>query len=150
MPYFTGDLDLYLQNQVSVGGSLWASLPIGKKNETGVRFNSGVFGGLNYHFTKTGRWDPYLGFQPGFGVVNVAYKSGERTKETGYTPIPLLSATLGCNYYIGSIFHFFAKVQGVTGQVFREMPTPTRLDELKITAGLGWNLRLWKPKPNKI
>jgi hypothetical protein len=34
----------------------------------------------------------------------------------------------------------------VTGQIFSNMPTPQRLDEIKFMGGLGFNLRLWKPK----
>ncbi len=135
MPYFAGDLDYYLENQVSAGGSFWCSLLFSKQQKPGVKLNTAVFGGMNYHFTKKGRFDPFIDLQPGFGLVNVAYTQGDVLKQTGYTPVPLLSATVGCNYYVGSIFLFFAKVQGLTGQIFREMPRPARLDELRISAG---------------
>ncbi len=144
--YVTGDMDLFFDNRVSFTGSAWGSFALNHKNLTGIKANHAVFGGLNYHFLKAGRFDPYVGFTPGLGIVQVAYKDGEEIKRTPYAPVPLVSASLGCNYYIGWIFHVFVKVQGVSGQVFSTLPAPVRLDELKITAGLGWNIRLWKPK----
>jgi hypothetical protein len=144
--YVNGDIDLFIDDRVAFTGALWYSFALNRSNETGLKANHAVFAGINYHFLKPRRWDPFIGFTPGMGLAQVTYKDGDVLKRTPYAPVPLLSATLGCNYYIGSIFHFFVKVQGVTGQVFSTAPTATRLDELKFMAGLGWNLRLWKPK----
>ena len=144
--YLNGDMDLFFDNRVSFTGSAWYSFAMNRKNETGIKANHAVFGGLNYHFLKPSRWDPYIGLTPGVGLVQVAYKDGDNIKSTPYSLAPLVSASVGCNYYIGWIFHVFVKVQAVTGQVFGTLPAPQRLDELKIMAGLGWNLRMWKPK----
>jgi hypothetical protein len=144
--YVNGDMDLFLDNKVSFTGSAWYSFALNRKNATGLKANHAVFGGFSYHFLKPSRWDPFIGLTPGMGIVQVDYKEGEEIKHSPYQVAPLVSATLGCNYYIGWIFHVFVKVQAVTGQTFGALPTPTRLDELKFMAGLGWNLRLWKPK----
>lgn len=144
--YINGDMDLYLNDRVAFTGSVWFSFALNQKNETGLKANHAVFSGFNYHFLKPSRWDPFIGLSPGMGLVQAAYKNGDMLKRTPYTPVPLISASIGCNYYIGSIFHFFVKVQGVAGQVFSTLPVPKRLDELKFMAGLGWNMRLWKPK----
>lgn len=144
--YVNGDMDLFFDNRVSFTGSAWASFALNRNNQTGIKANHAVFGGLNYHFCKAGRFDPYIGFTPGLGIVQVAYRDGETIKRTPYAAVPLVSGVAGFNYYVGWIFHVFVKVQGVTGQVFSTLPAPVRLDELKIMTGLGWNLRLWKPK----
>lgn len=144
--YLNGDMDLFLEDRVAFTGSAWYSFALNRKNETGLKANHAVFAGFNYHFLKPSRWDPYIGLSPGLGVVQVAYKDADELKRTPYTPVPLVSAAIGCNYYIGSVFHFFVKMQGVAGQVFSTLPSPKRLDEVKFMAGLGWNLRLWKPK----
>ncbi len=144
--YFDGDMDLFLDNRVSFTGSASLSFALNRNNETGIKVNHAVFGGFNYHFLKPSHWDPFIGITPGMGVVQVAYKDGDVIKRTPYTPVPLISASVGCNYYIGWIFNVFVKVQAVTGQVTSTAPSTTRLDELKFMAGLGWNLRLWKPK----
>ncbi|MES2619574.1 MAG: hypothetical protein V4615_01895 [Bacteroidota bacterium] len=144
--YLNGDMDLFLQDRVAFTGSAFYSFALNRSNQTGIKANHAVFGGFNYHFLKPSRWDPYIGLSPGLGVVQIAYKDGDEIRGTPNTPVPLVSAAIGCNYYIGSIFHFFVKFQGVAGQVFSTLPAPSRLDELKFMVGLGWNLRLWKPK----
>ncbi len=144
--YITGDMDVFVEDRVGVAGSIWASFATNRKNEVGVKANHAVFWGINYHFLKPKRFDPFIGLTPGVGLVRVVFKNGDAIKQTPFTVVPLVSATLGFNYYVGSIFNFFAKVQGVTGHVTANMPSPVRLEELKFTAGLGWNLRLWKPK----
>ena len=144
--YVNGDIDLFLEDRVALTGAAWYSFALNRKNETGLRANHAVFSGINYHFLKPCRWDPYIGLTPGFGLVRAAYKNNDNVHITPYTPVPLISASVGCNYYVGFIFHFFVKVQAVSGQVFSKLPTPQRLDEIKFMAGLGWNLRLWKPK----
>jgi hypothetical protein len=144
--YLDGDYDLFIDNRVSITGSGFFSFALNRKNQTGIKANHGIFWGMNYHFLPHGKWDPYIGLTPGIGIVQAAYQSGEEIKRTPYTLVPLMSGVIGCNYYIGSIFHFFVKVQGVSGQVFSNLQTPMRLDELKVMAGLGWNMRWWKPK----
>lgn len=144
--YVNGDIDLFFHNHVSFTGSAWGSFITSRKNITGVKANHAVFGGINYHILKTGKWDPYIGFTPGVGIVQATYKEADVIKKTPYAAVPLVAASVGCNYYVGWIFHVFVKVQAVSGQVFSTLPAPIRLDELKFMAGLGWNIRAWKPK----
>ena len=144
--YLNGDIDVFVDDRVGVTGSAFYSFALNRNNQTGLKANHAVFFGINYHFLKPQRFDPFIGFTPGMGLVQAAYKDGDVLKRTPYAAVPLLSATIGFNYYVGSIFNFFAKVQGVTGHVVSTMPSAMRLDELKFMAGLGWNLRMWKPK----
>ena len=144
--YLNGDIDVFVDDRVGVTGSAFYSFALNRNNQTGLKANHAVFFGINYHFLKPQRFDPFIGFTPGMGLVQAAYKDGDVIKRTPYAAVPLLSATIGFNYYVGSIFNFFAKVQGVTGHVVSTMPSAMRLDELKFMAGLGWNLRMWKPK----
>lgn len=144
--YLNGDVDVFVDDRVGVTGSAFYSFALNRNNQTGLKGNHAVFFGINYHFLKPQRFDPFIGFTPGMGLVQAAYKDGDVLKRTPYAAVPLLSATIGFNYYVGSIFNFFAKVQGVTGYVVSTMPSAMRLDELKFMAGLGWNMRMWKPK----
>jgi hypothetical protein len=144
--YVNGDVEIFIDDRASFIGQAWISFATTEKNKAGLRANHAIFWGANYHFLKPGRWDPYVGFTPGMGLVRAGYKSGEDIKLTPFSVVPLVSISAGCNYYVGSIFHFFVKVQGVSGQMFSDLPVPKRLDELKFMAGLGWNLRMWKPK----
>ncbi len=125
---------------------MWASFATTSKDQVGLRANHALFWGANYHFLKPGRWDPYIGFTPGLGLVRAAYQNGGEVSLTPFSVVPLAGMTVGCNYYVGSIFHFFIRVEGVVGQMFSTLPAPKRLDELKFMGGLAFNLRLWKPK----
>ena len=144
--YLTGDIDLFVDRRVSVNGQVWGSVATTAKDKPGIRANHSVMWGMNYHLTKKGRFDPYAGLTVGAGLVRTNYSNGETIERSPFSLVPLLSAQVGMNYYVGSIFHFFAKVQGVSGVFFTGVPKASRLEELKFTAGLGWNLRLWKPK----
>ncbi len=144
--YLDGDAALFLDNNFAVEGALWCSFATAAAGPTGIKRNEALFWGAEYHFLKPSRWDPFVSFTPGVGLVQVAYAEEGVIKNTPYTPVPLASAAFGCNYYVGSIFHFFVKVQGVVGQVSSTLPKTQRLDELKFTGGLAFNLRFWKPK----
>lgn len=144
--YLTGDMDLFVDNRVSVNGQIWGSFATTAANKPGILANHSVFWGMNYHLLPKGKFDPYLGLTTGVGLVRVKYVDGEDVRKSVFDAVPLLSTQIGVNYYVGWIFHFFAKVQGVSGVFFRDVPRSSRLEELKITAGLGWNMRLWKPR----
>ena len=145
--YVDGDAAIFFENRFAAEGALWVSFATAASGPTGVKVNDAMFWGAEYHFLKPSRWDPFISLTPGVGLVSVAYRNGEGVvMRTPYELAPLGSASIGCNYYVGSIFHFFVKVQGVFGQVTSVMPTSSRLDELKFTGGVAFNLRLWKPK----
>jgi len=149
IPYLTGDMDLFFDDRVALSGSIWMSLPIGKI-KSGLKQNHAVFGGVNYHPIKKGKWDPYIGLTPGIGLVQAEETNGELVTRTRLSPVPLISAAVGCNYYIGSIFNFYVKAQGVSGQFFKLEHQAIRLDDLRLTAGLGFNFQLWKPKTKQL
>jgi hypothetical protein len=88
---------------------------------------------------KPNRFDPYIGLTPGISLVRVRFNGNERIESTPLSVVPVMSAQLGFNFYVGSIFNFFAKVQGIKGQFFSILPKPKNIDEIRIMAGLGWN-----------
>jgi hypothetical protein len=144
--YVNGEMELFFDDRFAYTGAVAISFLTNRKNETGLKANHALFFGGNYHFIKPKRWDPYIGLTPGVGLVRATYKKGDEIKTTPFTLAPLLSAQIGCNFYVCSFLHFFAKVQGMAGQMFSTLPSPQRLDELKFTGGMGWNFRIWKPK----
>ena len=148
--YFNGDLEVFLDDRASFIGSTWISFATTYKDQAGLKANHAIFFGGNYHFLKPSHWDPYVGLTPGVGLVRAGYKIGEEVKLTPFSLAPLIGISVGCNYHIGSIFHFFVRVQGVAGEMFSTLPVPKRLDELKFMAGLGWNLRMWKPRKHAM
>ena len=149
--YITGEAELFLDDRTALNGAVWVSFVTNRKDAVGITANHALFTGINYHFLKPGRFDPFIGLSPGMGLAQAAYRDEEGVlKRSKFSPIPLIGASAGCNYYVGWFFHFFVKVQGVAGQMFGDLPTPVRVDELKITAGLGWNIRAWKPKKRDV
>jgi len=83
--YINGDMDLFFDNRVSFTGSAWYSFALNRKNETGIKANHAIFWGLNYHFLKPSRWDPYIGLTPGVGIVQAAYRDNDEIKRTKYS-----------------------------------------------------------------
>jgi hypothetical protein len=144
--YVDGDVELFIDDRFACTGAVWASFATTSKDEIGLRANHALFWGANYHFLKPGRFDPYIGFTPGLGLVRATYQNGGEVSLAPFTVAPLAGLTVGCNYYVGSIFHFFVRVEGVVGQMFGTLPSPKRIDEIKFMGGLAFNLRLWKPK----
>lgn len=144
--YLNGEMELFLDERFSYTGAISYSFLMLKENQVGIQKNHAVYSGANFHFIKAHRCDPFIGLTPGIGMVKVAYREGEQIKSTPYTLVPLLSAQVGCNFYIASFLNFFLKVQGITGQVFSTLPAPQRLDELKFMGGMGIHFRAWKPK----
>ena len=148
--YVDGDLAIFFENRFAAEGAIWASFATNTPGQPGIKVNDALFWGAEYHFLKPSRWDPYVSLTPGVGLVRVSYYNAEGDlTRTPYTAVPLGSMSIGCNYYVGSIFHFFLRVQGVVGQVSSTLPTTQRLDELKFLGGLAFNLRLWKSKNYK-
>lgn len=148
--YLNGEMELFFEDRFAYTGAICFSFVTIKKNETGIKMNHAVFSGANFHFLKPSRWDPYVGLTPGAGLVRAVYKQGDELKTTSYLLAPLVSAQIGCNYYVGSFLHFFVKTQFVAGQVFGSLPLAQRIDELKFMGGMGWNMRLWKPKVKDV
>ena len=148
--YIDGNIEVFIDDRFSFTGAAWCSFATTQKDQAGLRANHAIFWGGNYHFLKPSRFDPYISFTPGLGLVRASYMDGENLKLSPFTVVPLAALSVGFNYYVGSIFHFFIQVQGVTGQTFGTLPTPMRLDEIKFMAGLTFNLRLWKPKKHDV
>lgn len=148
--YVDGDIQVFINNKVAITGAAWVSFATNDKSHAGLRANHAIFWGAEYHFLKPSRIDPFISFTPGLGLVRASYLNAEDVKLTPFAIVPLMGLSIGCNYYVGSVFHFFVKVQGVAGQVFSSLPAPARLDEIKFMAGLGFNLRAWKPKHHHI
>jgi hypothetical protein len=135
--YLTGDVDIFIHNNISVTGETWYNFKL-KENLTGLQKNHSTFWGFNYHFLSKGRFDPYIktGYINNEGIIS----------QSAYGAAPLISGVVGCNYYVGSVFHFFVKARLLTGIYHSNIIAPQRLDEMKFSAGLGWNFRVWKPK----
>lgn len=143
--YVTGDAEYFIDNRAGFSGELWYNLPF-RAATRGFWKHHSIYAGMNWHFLKPQKFDPFIGLSPGISMANEKFQDALGIiRSTDYKIIPDISITIGCNYYIGSIFHFYLRLKYVYSD-FTGVYESTRLDELKITAGLGWNLRIIKPK----
>jgi hypothetical protein len=146
--YLLGDMDFYLSRRVSVRADGYYFLDT--QGGGGLLHNHGVFFGLNYHFpVKGGRFDPYLGLQPGASYVQARYTGGLLDHDvlmptrSRATLVPNISASAGFNYYIWKYLHFQMMVRYVHGN--HATPWGSHpLDELRFSIGLGWNVNTIK------
>ncbi|MBL0310011.1 MAG: hypothetical protein IPP77_10125 [Bacteroidetes bacterium] len=149
--YLNGEAEVFFEDLFAYTGGVCFSFSTLQKDQAGIKVNHALFSGANFHFLKPGRWDPYIGVAPGVAVVRSVYRGDDELKLSPYVVAPIISGQIGCNFYVSTLLHFFVKVQGVTGQMLSKSPGASqRMDELKFMGGLGWNLRLWKPKARDI
>lgn len=137
--FITGDFNYYLNPRVSVAGEGWYMLPVTEKQMLTAHHN--LLGGLTWHLSKHTRWDPYIAFTPGISFTAQRDTADGKNRITPIALSPSLTLAAGCNYYPGSIFHFFVKVRYLyTNLAAQELPSST-LHEIRITAGLGFNFK---------
>jgi hypothetical protein len=138
-PYISANADYYINENFSITGEAWFSFDIIGMDQLGLRKNFSTFLGLNYHPVKYSRWDPYIGFGAGAGLITVNHFQDTLIRESPIQFTPLVGVTAGVNYYVGSIFHFFLQCKFVAGGANSSLYGRTYLEELKISGGLGWN-----------
>jgi len=144
--YISGNLEYYINENFSLVGEAWCSFNIAGDDEIGLRKNFSGFAGLNYHPVKYSRWDPYIGFSAGAGIITSNYFQDTLIRESPVQFSPLVGVSAGLNYYIGSIFHFFVQCKFVAGGNNSYQYGRTYLEELKFSGGLGWNFSRKKKK----
>lgn len=138
-PYISANIDYYINENFSITSEAWISFDIINMENIGLRKNYSLFLGLNYHPLKYSRWDPYIGFSAGGGIHTINYYQDTLIRESPAQFCPLVGVTAGCNYYIGSIFHFFVQAKFVAGGSNSSAYGRTYLEEIKFSGGLGWN-----------
>lgn len=148
--YISANCEYYINESFSVIGESWFSFDIVDENEIGLRKNFSGFAGMNYHPVKKSRWDPYVGFNAGLGFFTNNYYQNTLIRESPVQFTPLVGATVGLNYYVGSIFHFFVQCKFVAGGGSSSMYGRTYLHELKLSGGLGWNITTRKRKTKPV
>ena len=110
--YLHGNLEYYFDNKISVRGD--GFYYVNSINKYSVfDFNHNLFFGPNYHFKTNNHFDPYISLQPGiayskdnlvFGPLILAGYATHQAK-AGFSP--LISPTIGFNYFANRFFHLF-------------------------------------------
>ena len=145
--YLTGDLEYYVENNVSIKGTIHYYLgSFGGESE--FKMNHSGFLGSNFHFRTNTHFDPYVGIFPGYaiGQLNTKVIAQSGLEPQSSNPVvftPLISFSGGFNYYANRFFNLFINAQYVVGTHLSDVD-PVSLNELKVSFGLGYHI--WATK----
>jgi hypothetical protein len=153
--YIHGDLEYYFEPNISIRSESYYFLGTYNSGPT-FAMNHSNFAGVMYHFPAHGKFDPYIGIQPGIALSQLAKPVLLAADSAQWSPYsvssystafsPLFSASAGFNYYAYKFFNLFIHVKYVAGKHLSDIQ-PESLSELKMTFGLGWNI--WVIRKNK-
>ncbi len=138
--YLHGDLEYFMHENVTVRSDAYFYLGATSDYEP-LKLNHSLFVGAMYHFPTNNRFDPYVGVQPGIAYAQRILPYTDVQGNTLYSNTtfnPLISGTVGANYYGSKWFHVFVNARMVRGKLLSDV-APKHLDEFRISFGLGFN-----------
>ena len=128
-----GELEYFQGEKFSIrSDGYWL---LGKSEGSALKENYQGFLGVMYNFTTLGQWQPFVGFQPGFGLSRF-----NLNPEMNLRLMPVFSQILGLHYFSTSVFHFSINVRYVYGQLLAPGNGPADFSELRVAFGLGMNI----------
>ena len=109
------------------------------------KMNHSLLLGAFYHFPKN-KCDFYIGIQPGAACVKQsAYTYNDSLITNSNLKVaPILTATIGANYFFWKYMNLFVAFKFVHGTHISDYGESIPLDELRISAGLGWQIQFKK------
>lgn len=144
--YVSGNLQYYLENNISFRGEIWLFLGTDGEEEL-FKQNSTLFTNFNYHLTTKNNIDPYIGIGPGVSWTqlkepdHIMLVDNSSSSYSG-TASPVASITAGINYYT-KWAHLFIEAKYVHGIHLSDVPSVS-LNELRIAFGFGFNINTIK------
>jgi hypothetical protein len=138
--YLNGELEYFPEEKISIRGDGFWYLG-SQQNPDLLKQNSSVYWGALYHFRKN-RADYFIGFQPGLSLTQPVVDEKYYYSDYGIQVCPQMSVLAGFTYYVGRYFNFFANTRYVKSAYRNNRYIG--LDELRISAGLGFNIHLKK------
>ena len=141
--YVSGNLEYYLENNISVKGGVWIFLGTSGAENTLFK-NSNLFTGFYYHFPTKNAFDPYLGFEPGINWSQLQPHGQLEVLDENYTTFPTAinpSAAIasGINYFASQSVHLFVEGKYLFG-IHTSDIAPVSLNEFRFAFGFGFNL----------
>lgn len=141
--YVSGNLEYYLENNISVKGGVWIFLGTSGEENTFSK-NATLFTGFYYHFPTQNAFDPYFGFEPGvnwsqlqphgqLAVLNENYS----TFPSSINPTTALAS--GVNLFATQWVHLFIEGKYIFGLHTSDI-APVSLNEFRFSFGFGFNL----------
>ncbi|HLP13081.1 MAG TPA: hypothetical protein VK177_14185 [Flavobacteriales bacterium] len=151
--FLHGNLEYQLDQRISVRSDIYYFLnsKTPSDNVEPFAYQHGLFTGAQYHFLK-GKLDWYAGIQPGliFGLrqydqLMMVDGSANPLESPKKNVAACFSFNTGINYYASKFFYLFLHARHNTGW-FSDNYSVASLNEFRGSFGLGFYLRVWKPK----
>lgn len=152
--YLHGDLEYFLEEQISVRGDSYFYLT-DLDDSRPFEYNHSSFAGVLYHFKKERPFDLYLGIQPGASFANAnryrplglcASPTADCDLRSEPSVDPLISALVGFNFFADKYFHLHMGARYIYGTHRSKGVSPISLQEIRFSFGLGFNLNAKKKK----
>lgn len=139
--YVNGKLEYFIEDRISFRGEgFWY---IDSQQASSVMDqNSQVNFGPFHHFGQ-GRADLAIGFEAGLSLAKPTTPKDQPTADP-LRPVPSISLCAGLTYTIWDYFHFFVDARYVHARYTGGYTGTIPLDEVILSGGLGWQLRLRK------
>ncbi|MEO6166716.1 MAG: hypothetical protein ABIO46_06325 [Chitinophagales bacterium] len=134
--YLNGSVEYFMERRVSVKIDAFWFLP-DYNFEGQLQKNTSLLMGAGWHFPYL-RWDTYISLQPGVAFPGLSSGNTALKVKTGIEPV--LAANGGVSYYIGNNLHAYASIGYVHGNYYPESPEIFHLDEIRVAAGIGFNV----------
>ena len=137
--YAHASIEAFLQDRVSFIGEGFYYLGENSESKT-FDYNHNLLFGLAWHFTRKNN-DLFFALQPGLSFTRLNEAESVLMK-THLGVNPVISPTIGYNFYLSKYFHFFVQTRFIVGahkyDVYRS------LNEFRFSAGLGFNINTLK------
>lgn len=138
--YVTGDWNIFIEDRISLRGQ--GSWFIDAQQDSSLlKQNSQLSFGPFYHWAK-GRLDISAGLMPGVSLTQLNVPMMSETAAP-LKVLPNISVSGGATYYVWKYLHFFANVRYVHAEYTGATTGSLPLDEIIVTGGLGWQVRLF-------
>ncbi len=140
--YLHGHTFVFIDRLVSLHGDAFLSLKSNNADQIFEVHNT-FSAGASLHILHGDVANPYIGLGVGFSYSQL--KSNFITLPDFYSLNPLVMPHLGCRFYAEQWFYFFAETHYAIGKHFPEQQPAVKFNEVRIAAGLGFQISERKP-----
>ncbi len=137
--YLHGLASFYPEPKVSIDGEVYWFLG-GQEQQTKFAENSSLVFGINYHFTKDGKVDPFVGLMPGVSLVSVNNYRIQHPVASNLSLVPIVSLNAGFKFHMAKWCNAFVITKYIKGTLVDDHYKAEVLDEIRISFGLCFNL----------
>lgn len=143
--YLHGTSEYYLSERISLRGDLFYFV---NKNKVagGMIHNHSFEVGTGFHLLKGSMIDPFIGAGAGMNLAQINPIDIVKAPSTVWLNYavpahvdPIWGPRVGINFYGQRVFHFFIEAHYFMGTYRPDIGPALSLNELRVSAGLGWN-----------